>query len=358
MTYQKVFEAWDWHGFTLRSRICVPPLVIYTWSGEDGCVTEPFLSHYRALVHGGAGLVIQQATSVSREGRLTLDQLGLWDDSQIDGLRQLVDIFHEAKMPAIVQLSHAGILAAREADRVCPSDCMVQVSGHTRCARELTIPEIEQIERDFIAAAQRAYRAGYDGVELHACHGYLLSEFLNAHINHRQDAYNAADRLILRHIIDGIRAVTPPDFILGIRLGAFEPSLRDGLASAQWCEAQGLDFIDAYYGCDWGAQLEKPADFPHTPAIYGAQRIKELVSIPVFACNEIRTGEQAEDILQRTGVDMIVPGRAHLVNPSWGNDIQAGRDSGTCFACPVCHWKFAPETCPGRLQLKRSKRHI
>lgn len=131
MTYQKVFEAWDWHGFTLRSRICVPPLVIYTWSGEDGCVTEPFFSHYRALVHGGAGLVIQQATSVSREGRLTLEQLGLWDDSQIAGLRQLVDIFHAANMPAIVQLSHAGILAAREADRFCPSDCMVQVGGHT-----------------------------------------------------------------------------------------------------------------------------------------------------------------------------------------------------------------------------------
>lgn len=93
------------------------------------------------------------------------------------------------------------------------------------------------------------------------------------------------------------------------RIYSAQPHLRDGLASAQWCEAQGLDFIDAYYGCDWGAQLEKPADFPHTPAIYGAQRIKELVSIPVFAC-------------------------------------------------PVCHWKFAPETCPGRLQLKRSRRHI
>lgn len=157
MTYQKLFEAWDWHGFHFRSRICVPPLVIYTWSGENGCVTEPFLSHYRALVHGGAGLVIQQATSVSREGRLTLDQLGIWEDSQIDGLRQLVAIFHEANMPAIVQLSHAGILAAREEDRVCPSDCMVQVGGHTRYARALTASEIQQIERDFIDAAQRAY---------------------------------------------------------------------------------------------------------------------------------------------------------------------------------------------------------
>ena len=355
MKYDKLFERWDWHGFSLKSRICVAPLVIYTWSDDTGRVTDKQVAHYRELVHGGAGLVLQEATSISREGRLTLDQLGIWDDGHIDGLRRIAAVMHDAGMPAILQLSHAGILSTHP-DKVCPSEYMVGMgTACVRHAREMTVPEIEQVTQQFIDGARRAYAAGYDGVQLHCCHGYLLSQFLNPKVNRRTDAYNAADKLLVRNIIQGIRAVTPPEFIVGARLGAFEPTLADGIANARWLQAMGVDFIDAYYGCDWEAELEKPADFPHTPAIYGAQCIKQAVSIPVFACNEIRTGEQAEDILRRTGVDMVTLGRAHLVNPSWGNDVRAGRDPGTCFSCAVCHWKYAPDTCPGHLQLERSR---
>lgn len=354
-SYEKLFSPLTLCGYPLKNRICVPPLVIYTWADESGRVTDKHVQHYRALTGGGAGLVIQEATSVTRAGRLTRDQLGIWEDGQINGLRRIVEVFHEAHMPAILQLSHAGLLSAGRENQVAPSDYRCFGNDEERVAREMTVEEIHDVEHAFIDAARRAVQAGYDGIELHGCHGYLLSEFLNTRLNRRTDAYNAADRLIWKNIIEGIRAVTPDGFILGVRLGAFEPGLSDGIANAQWLEAMGIDFIDSFVGCDWENDLQTPAGYPFNPSIYGAQCVKQAVHIPVFAVMGIRTGEQAEQILQHTGVDMVVIGRGSLVNHNWGNDVLTGRDVGMCRECAVCMWKVAPEKCPGHLALLRSR---
>lgn len=348
-TYEKLFESWDFCGFMLRSRICVPPLVIYTWGDDTGCVTDRHISHYRALANGGAGLVIQEATAVCREGRLTLDQLGIWEDGQVSGLRRIADTLHAAGMPAIVQLSHAGLMGAVPEYRVSPSGFQYEADGELRTGRALDAEELRTIEQCFIDGARRASEAGFDGVELHASHGYLLSEFMNTAVNRRSDAYGADGLLILKNIIEGIRGVTPPGFLLGVRMGAFEPDLAAGIRNAKQLEAWGVDFLDVFYGCDWVAQLETPAGYSFNASIYGAKCIKQAVQLPVFAVNQIRTGEQAEAILQDTGVDMAVVGRGSLVNYAWGNDVKAGRDPGHCLDCTVCRWKFAPANCPGRL---------
>ena len=355
-TYKRLFTSWSLKGFPIKNRIGVPPLVIYTWSDDTGHVVDKEVEHYRALVNGGAGLVMQEATSVSRAGRLTLDQLGIWEDGQIPGLRCIVDVLHSAGMPAILQLSHAGILAAGAPEnQVSPSAYRCFGNGKDRIGRKLTIPEIHEIEQQFIDAARRAAAAGYDGAELHCCHGYLLSEFLNSRMNRRTDEYHAAGRLILKRIITGIRAVTPPSFILGIRLGAFEPGLAEGVANAQWLEAQGMDFIDVYVGCDWAMDPETPKDYPFRPSIYGAKCIRQAVSIPVFAAHGIHTGPQAEAVLEDTGADLAVIGRSSLVNPSWGSDVKAGRDPGRCLECPNCMWQINPDKCPGMLLLKKER---
>ena len=275
----------------LRSRICVPPLVIYTWGDDTGCVTDRHISHYRALANGGAGLVIQEATAVCREGRLTLDQLGIWEDGQVSGLRRIADTLHAADMPAIVQLSHAGLMGAVPEYRVSPSGFQYEADGELRTGRALDAEEISTIEQCFIDGARRASEAGFDGVELHASHGYLLSEFMNTAVNRRSDAYGADGLLILKNIIEGIRGVTPPGFLLGVRMGAFEPDLAAGIRNAKQLEAWGVDFLDVFYGCDWVAQLETPAGYPFNASIYGAKCIKQAVQLPVFAVNQIRTGE-------------------------------------------------------------------
>lgn len=352
--YTHLFTPWKLDRFSIQNRICVPPLVIYSWSDDTGRVTDKHIAHYRALTTGGAGLVIQEATCVCPEGRLTLDQLGIWEDGQKEGLSRIKDVLHEAGMPAIVQLSHAGILAKRPEDRVAASDFTCEFAG-TRSARALTIDEIHRIEQQFIDAGRRAYEIGYDGVELHASHGYLLSDFMNTTMNQRTDEYNAKDNLIMKNIITGIRRVTSPDFLIGVRLGIYEPTLDVGIANAKMLEALGVAFIDAFYGCEWTADPKTPEGYPFNASIYSAKMVKKEVSIPVFAVLDIQSGEQAEAILADTGVDMVVIGRGSLVNYSWGNDVRAGRDPGHCLHCSLCQWKVDPERCPGRKLLEKQR---
>ncbi len=353
--YSHLFSPWKLQNFPIANRICVPPLVIYTWGDESGRVTDKHLAHYQALSHGGAGLVIQEATSVCPEGRITLDQLGIWEDGQIDGLRRIASILRGAGMPAIVQLSHAGLLGATPAYRVSPSGYSFTENGETRTGRALSADEIQVIAQRFIDGAKRALQAGYDGVELHASHGYLLSEFMNPAINRRTDSYRAEDLLLLRQILTGIRRETPPGFLLGVRMGVFEPDLATSLRNAQWLESQGVDFLDVYYGCDWQAERAAPAGYPFNPSIYGAKQIKQVVSVPVFAAYQIASGPQAEAILADTGIDMAVVGRGSLVNYTWGNDVRAGLDPGHCLDCALCMWKVAPDKCPGRLLLQKQR---
>ena len=216
--------------------------------------------------------------------------------------------------------------------------------------------EIHRLEEEFIEAARRAYQAGYDGVELHGCHSYLLSQFMNRLVNKRNDEYGPDGMEILRRILEGIRKVTPPEFIVGIRLGAFEPELSDGMKHARWLEAHGVEFIKVYDGFDMEARREKPDGYPFAEAIYGAKRIKEAVSVPVFAVYGIQDGETAEAVLQDTNVDMVNIGRGVLVNYQWANDVKEGRDPGKCLYCSTCMWRVDADRCAGRLKRLRESR--
>lgn len=353
--YEKLFVPWYLKKICIKNHIGIPPLVIGEWGDDTGQVTERHIEHYRALAGGGAGLVIQEATSISREGRLALTQLGIWEDGQINGLRCISEEFHHARLPAVLQLSHAGLRGIEKEYWVAPSEYRYMENGVEHVGKQLTIDEIHRIEQEFIVGAERACMAGYDGIELHCCRGYLLSEFLNCRINKRTDEYQVKDRLILKHIIEGIRKCTPPDFIIGCRLGAFEPDLKEGISNAKWLETQGIDFIDVFYGSSWEEHLEKAENYPFTESVYGAKCLKQAVSVPVFATGQISTGEQAEAVLQDTKVDMAMVGRSSLVNPYWANDIKIGRNPGRCLGCSVCMWEVNPEKCPGKIQLTRKR---
>lgn len=339
----------------IKNRICVPPMVCFGWSDDSGMVTEKNVNHYRAIARGGAGLVIQEATCISKEGRLSLDQLGIWEDEQIPGLKKIVDAVHEEGVPIFVQIHHAGVIAAPES-RVCPSEYTCVHKGIEKHGRELTVSEIHEIEEEFIQAARRAFEAGYDGVELHGCHSYLLSQFMNRRVNQRTDEYGQDPMRIVERILEGIRRITPETFLVGIRLGAFEPELSDGIAHAKWLEEHGIDFIDVSYGFEFEDHREKPEGYPFAEAIYGAKKIKEAVSVPVFAVYGIQNGEQAEAVLEDTGVDMVDIGRGVLVNYGWANDVKDGRDPGRCLYCPTCMWRVDPARCAGRLLHERRKK--
>lgn len=372
---EHLFTAWNLKGREIKNRVCVPPMVCFGWSDDRGMVTERNIAHYRAIAKGGAGLIIQEATCINRQGRLSLDQLGIWEEEQISGLKKITEAVHEEKVPILVQLHHAGVISVTE-DRVCPSDYTFQSGvsrtpaqktgaagdpdgvhkGTEKRGRALSVEEIHRMEEDFIQAARRAYQAGYDGVELHGCHSYLLSQFMNRLVNKRNDEYGPEGMEILRRILEGIRKATPPEFIVGIRLGAFEPELSDGIRHARWLEAHGIDFINVSYGFDMEARREKPDGYPFAEAVYGAKKIKEAVSVPVFAVYGIQDGETAEAVLQDTNVDMVNIGRGVLVNYQWANDVKEGRDPGKCLYCSTCMWRVDADRCAGRLKRQREGR--
>ena len=350
----KLFSPWKLKDLEIRNRICVPPMVCFGLTDESGMVSEAHVKHYREIAEGGAGLIIQEAVCVSPEGRLSMDQLGIWNDDQIPGLKKIVDTVHEHHVPILLQIHHAGVISAPE-ERVCPSDYTLMHKGIEKHGRELSVEEIRRIEKAFVDAAIRAVKAGYDGVEIHGCHSYLLSQFMNWRVNARADAYNSEDLLIVKNIYEGIRAAVPENFVVGIRLGAFEPRIEDGIAHAKLLDEMGIDFIDVSYGFDAEAEREKPEGYPYTEAVYGAERIKKEVKAPVFAVNGIKSGKMADEILKDTGVDMADIGRGYLVNPWWGKDVLEGRDEGRCLDCPVCRWREDPEKCAGKLLLKKHR---
>lgn len=333
----------------LKNRICIPPMVLYGPKGPEA--TETHVAHYRALAQGGPGLIIQEATCVSPEGRLSPGQLGIWSDGQIPGLRAIAEAVHQAGCPIFVQLHHGGLVSVGER-HLCPSPYTLHLAQGERTGTEMTREEIHRVREDFIAAARRCRQAGYDGVELHGCHGYLLCQFLNLRVNRREDEYGEPTRL-LREIIEGIRSVTTRDFVLGVRLGAFEPDLAAGIAHAKALEAAGAEFLDISYGFSGEMETDAPGDPALPDVIRGAGEIRRQVSVPVFAVNGIRTPAQAEYVLEQTRVDMVDIGRSALVDPSWPRKALTGQQPGKCLGCQVCQWRIDASRCPGRRAMEK-----
>lgn len=352
----QLFEPLKLGGKTVKNRICVPPMVCMSKNDTTGTVTPWTVGHYGAIAKGGHGLVIVEATCVNPdEGKLSKTQLGLWSDDQIEGHRAIAAAISAEGAVALVQIHHAGVVGVSE-NLVCPSAySYTDKNGRLHEGKELSLSDIQRIQGEFIAAAVRAHKAGYDGIELHGCHNYLICQFLNSRVNRRTDVYGTNPALFVKEIYDGIRAAVGADFIIGIRMGVFEPTLEDGIAHARAMEAIGLDFLNLSYG--FGAESEPhcPADFPYKDVIWGAGQIKAQVSVPVFAVYGIQNAAQAQGILEATGVDMVCVGRGVLVNYNWAADCMAGKDPGKCLYCPKCTWYFPNVACAGKLLYEKRK---
>ena len=151
---ERLFTAWKLKNLEIQNRICVPPMVCFGWSDESGMVVDKNVEHYRAMAKGGPGLIIQEATCVSENGRLSRAQLGIWSDAHVLGLKRIVEAVHGEGVSLLLQIHHAGVVSETE-DPVCPSDYSLVFKGRERHGRELSVEEIQKIEGDFIEAARR-----------------------------------------------------------------------------------------------------------------------------------------------------------------------------------------------------------
>lgn len=335
-----------------KNRIAVPPMVCFHWSDNNGYVTEKNIKHYHDMAKGGAGLIIAEATAVTQRSRLHDTELGLWEDGHVEGWKRLAETVHRFDTPFFVQLLHAGVSGIdpqpdTASDYLSHGPGGVEIHGH-----EMSLETIEKTVDDFVKAAKRAQAAGMDGIELHGCHGYLLSQFMNYNVNKRTDIYGQQKEKLALDILRAIRQECGKDFVAGIRLAAFEPTLAEGIAHAK-ALAQDADFLDISYGFWDGMKADKPEDFPYTSAIYGAGEIKKAVpNIPVFGVNDVVNGEMVKGVLELTDIDMVDVGRGFLVNPDFANCVLEGRPTGKCLHCqPACkyspHMNSGEPDCPG-----------
>lgn len=352
---ERLFQTFVIGNKELKNRVVCPPMVCSIYR-EDGYVSAENIEHYRKIAKGGTGLIIQEAACVSDTGRLSKAQLGIWEDGQISGLRQITDAVHDEGGTIVLQLHHAGLMSV-DGVRDCPSNFSFSnpYNGTAIEGREMTSEHIKEIIGQFINAGRRAYEAGYDGIELHGAHAYLISQFLNTNVNKRTDLYGEQPELFVIEILDGIRKAVGNAFILGMRMGAFEPTLESSLAYAKTLESH-LDYLNISFGFLSLCQLKKPDDYPFEAHIYATEEIKAAVNIPVFAANNITSPQMADDILVKTNADMVNIGRGILINPNWTNDAIAGQDTGHCLHCKSCAFPRESSKCPGRQKyLKTAK---
>lgn len=348
-----IFDTVAVKDLQLKNRIYVTPMVTRFSEPDTGKTEAGTVEHYRQLAKGGPGLIIQEATCINFNGRLMDRQLGIWDDGQIDGLRKIVEAVHEEKCAIFVQLHHAGVVGISK-DPMCPDNySYVAQDGAVKSGRRMTLEEIHTIQTEFVDAAIRAYKAGYDGVELHGCHQYLICQFLNRKVNQRQDVYGTDPLQFVREIFAEIRQKVPESFVIGIRLGGFEPTLEDAIQNAIQLEQMGIDFIDVSYGFQKEQETVCPENYPFLDIIYAAEKIKQAVKVPVFAANGITSPEMANQVLEQTKATLIGIGRGFIVNPNWMVDAVRKRNTGKCLHCKKCRLYDDPEKCPGKILFNR-----
>lgn len=324
----KLFSPFKIKDVTLKNRIVISPMCQY--SAVDGFANDWHLVHLGSRAVGGAALIIQEATAVLPNGRITHADLGLWKDEQVEKLKQIVAFIHENGAIAGIQLAHAGRKASCDLpwnggeqltagenswETIGPSP--IPFKNGQQAPHELSISEIQDVVSAFRAAAKRAADAGYKVVEIHAAHGYLLHEFFSPLSNSRTDIYGGSFENRIRLVIDVVEAVQsvwPDNLPLFVRISATDWTENgwnenDSLQLAAVLKDKGVDLIDASSGGNV-ADAFIPAG-PNYQVPF-ADKIRNEVGIYTGAVGIIVEAQQAEDILEQDKADLIFIARESL----------------------------------------------
>ena len=302
-------------GLTFRNRIVMPPMQTGR-ATVKGAVTDRLVSFY-VRRSTALGLLIVEHCYVSPSGKLSPKQLGIYDDELIGGLERLSGRIHAAGTPVVVQITHAGGVANREvigAEPVGPS-----ATGKTR---ELTRSEIEVLVEDFAVAAERVIKAGFDGVELHGAHGFLLNQFFSPLLNKRGDEYGGSLENRMRFplmVVEEVRKRVKGRLLL-YRLGADDlapngTQIESSVAFAVKLEQRGVDVVDVSGGlCGSEPKQLRNVKGYFVPQAY---EIKKAVRVPVIGVGGITEAEYADMLVRDGKVDLVAVGRAFWKDPKW-----------------------------------------
>ncbi|HEY0427920.1 MAG TPA: NADH:flavin oxidoreductase/NADH oxidase [Pyrinomonadaceae bacterium] len=327
----KLFEKLKLREIEFRNRIWVSPMCQY--SSVDGMPTDWHLVHLGTRATGGAGLVIQEATAVSPEGRISPEDAGIWSDAHAEAYRRITDFIKSQGAVAGIQLAHAGRKASTAApwnggkkvdetkggwQTIAPS--AVAFAEDYPMPREMAEADFEKVKNDFVAAVKRSLNAGFEVIEIHAAHGYLLHEFLSPLSNKRTDEYGGSFENRIRfplEIIKAVRESVPQNLPVFVRISATDWTAGgwDLEQSVEFCRAlkdTGVDLID----CSTGGNVPH-ARIPVAPnyQVKFADEIRRKAEIPTAAVGMITEAGQAEEILQNGQADAVEIARQFLRDP-------------------------------------------
>jgi len=334
-------------NLVIKNRVVMPPVVCFGWQEDNGFVTERRIRHYEARAKGGTGMIIVEATCVKKDGRITDSQLGIWSDDFIDGLSQIPKACKKHGTAVLIQLHHSGLAVPVNISPTAPGPSAVPNDNRTRT---LTLPEIHDIQAAFISAAQRAKTAGFDGIELHGAHGFLINQFAAIAFNKREDDFGGTLEGRLKFPADIIKAIRQNlgnDFIIGYRLGSNSPTLEDGIAIAKYLELCGIDLLHASHGGGTGIIPTIPANFDYNWIVYSGTTIKKHVKIPVIAVNEIKTPQRASYLIEHNMADFTAIGKDLLTDPEWARKAANNEKINYCLQCKPKYKRYEnPGLCP------------
>lgn len=356
-----LFDPFTLNDVQLRNRIAVSPMCQYM--SEEGVANEWHRTHYSGLARGGAGLVILEATAVAPEGRISWGDAGLWNDTQAEALVPIVEaITHWGAVPGI-QIAHAGRKAS--ANRPWEGDDHIPLgephswptiapspvafgANLARTPQEMSLEEIARVQRDTVAAAQRACDLGFRWLQMHFAHGYLAQNFWSTYSNKRSDQYGGSAENRGRYLLEtlaAVRQVWPSDRVLAARFSVVEfdgqddQRLAESIALLQQMKQIGLDTVDVSIGFNTPA-----AKIPWGPNFLGeiAARVKSETGLPTTTSWYIDGARGADQLIRDSSIDYASIGRPLLADPHWpyaaAKELGVEGPAWKTLPPPYAHW--------------------
>ncbi|SMF86224.1 2,4-dienoyl-CoA reductase [Paenibacillus uliginis N3/975] len=326
-----LFTPYNFKNLTLKNRIVMPPMCQYSVQAEDGTPNDWHYVHYVSRAVGGTGLIIVEMTGIHPDGRISNQDTGLWSDEHIPAYRRIVDSVHSYGTKIGIQLGHAGRKAQDAEPSVAPS--AIAFSSRYKMPRALTGNEIEELIQAYKEGARRSVEAGFDTIEIHGAHGYLIHQFHSPLTNQRDDEYGQDYALFGERVVKAVKEVLPEGMPLLMRVSAKE--YVDGGYDVEYCakiseryKDAGVDIFhitsggEGPIGSDGGPKAEPAYQ------VDLAKDFKRLLQVPVIAVGLLDDYEVAQDVVLSGHADLVAVGRGMLRDPYWASHAAKALDGG------------------------------
>ena len=347
-------------SYTLKNRITFAPTVKFDFTDDSGVANEKLIEHYVERAKGGCGLICVEATAVVPGGRFGKNHMGLWCDEQIEGHKKITEGCHEYGCVMIIQLNHTGYTSNPECGpAIGPSAITRQGFAGEYTTVEMSVEEIHAMQQAFVDAAVRAKKAGYDGVQFHGCHGYLINQFMSPNTNFRTDEYGGSTQNRARFCVEmmkKVRELCGPEFLISIRTSGCEDTLEEAIAMAEEYVKAGCEYLQVSSGLSSLDSVKPYQDEKVTDIQSLGVYFKEHFNgrVPVSCVGGLTTPEQIEYLIEKEYIDTVDVARAILADPEFANAVFEHKEYTKCFGCQACQYgPFTQHKCPAEIVRKR-----